>query len=57
MPTEYRFDELDLREEPARAERSFDAEPTTTATGYTHICTATRACTHICCTQTTVTIP
>jgi hypothetical protein len=54
MPTEYRFDELDLREEPARASSSFDAIPTTTATGYSHTCTATGACTHICCTQTTI---
>ncbi len=57
MPTEYRFDDLDLREEPARAGRSFEAEPTTTASGYSHYCTATRACTHICCTQTTTITP
>jgi hypothetical protein len=54
MPTEFRFDELDLREEPAHANASFDAIPTTTATGYSHTCTATGGCTHICCTQTTV---
>jgi hypothetical protein len=57
MPTEYRFEDLDLREEPLRSDRSFDAIPTTTATGYSHNCTATRQCTQICCTQTTVTVP
>ena len=42
-----RFDELDLREEPARAKGSNDElDGATTQTG---TCTATKYCTHICC--------
>lgn len=51
MPTESRFDDLDLREEPMRGTSALAEEPTPTATGYSHTCTKTNACTHICCTQ------
>ncbi|MBV8749847.1 MAG: hypothetical protein JO103_09045 [Candidatus Eremiobacteraeota bacterium] len=51
MPTEFRFDDLDLREEPARAETGGDELPTTTVTTiFTHVCTASKLCTRICCT-------
>jgi hypothetical protein len=48
MPTEFRFDDLDLREEPARA----DAErgPLFGSSGLTEACTATTRCTRVCCT-------
>jgi hypothetical protein len=38
MPTEFRFDELDLREEPAHAERG-DADIPTTYTDLSRCCT------------------
>ena len=47
MPTEFRFDELDLREEPARAGVS---DSTLYPTTYTWDCTNTARCTHLCCT-------
>ena len=48
MPTEFRFDDLDLREEPSRA----DAErgPVPGSSGFTEACTATARCTRVCCT-------
>ncbi|HTD36510.1 MAG TPA: hypothetical protein VK669_03260 [Candidatus Limnocylindrales bacterium] len=49
MPIEMRFDDLDLREEPARGEgdRSplFGSSNTASET-----CTATKLCTRTCCT-------
>jgi hypothetical protein len=47
MPTESRFDDLDLREEPAR---DSDRAPLFGSSGYTELCTATARCTRICCT-------
>ena len=47
MPTEFRFDELDLREEPAR---DSGRTPLFGSSGATATCTATKNCTHICCT-------
>ena len=46
MPTEFRFDDLDLREEPARG----DSHDVLACTGYTNTCTATARCTKLCCT-------
>jgi hypothetical protein len=48
MLHELRFDELDLREEPARGSASDHAAmyPTT----YTWECTNSAKCTHLCCT-------
>ncbi|MBV8749850.1 MAG: hypothetical protein JO103_09060 [Candidatus Eremiobacteraeota bacterium] len=50
MKTDYHFDELDLREEPPSRAVGATDEPTPTATYYTWACTATKACSHICCT-------
>ena len=50
MKTDYHFDELDLREEPPSRAVGATDEPTPTATTYTWACTASKACTHICCT-------
>ena len=47
MPSELRFDDLDLREEPAR-DRGLT--PLLGSSGNTATCTATKFCTHICCT-------
>ena len=48
MPTEYRFDDLDLREEPAKG----DAEPGAHfgSSGNTGTCTVTVGCSRGCCT-------
>lgn len=48
MPTEYRFDDLDLREEPSRG----DGEQTDTATAQTDACTGSVYCTKNCCSLT-----
>ena len=48
MPTEFRFDDLDLREEPARGDS--DRVPVLGSTNATVTCTATARCTRICCT-------
>ncbi|HYW53454.1 MAG TPA: hypothetical protein VE826_05765 [Dongiaceae bacterium] len=47
MPTESRFDDLDLREEPAR---DSDRTPQLGSSGYTDLCTATARCSRPCCT-------
>jgi hypothetical protein len=52
MPTEFRFDDLDLREEPLRSGCSRDAAPTP-ITAQSLRCTKTGECTHTCCTHTT----
>ena len=52
MPTEFRFDDLDLREEPLRAGCAHDAAPTPITAQSLH-CTKTVNCTHGCCTHTT----
>ena len=52
MPTEFRFDDLDLREEPLRAGCARDAAPTPITAQSLH-CTKTADCTHGCCTHTT----
>ncbi len=44
MPTEYRFDDLDLREEPCRGDAA-DASNTMA----TNDCTASNDCTPHCC--------
>ena len=49
MPTESRFDDLDLREEPARAERN---APLLGWSYQTHGCNATKACSNTCCPPT-----
>jgi hypothetical protein len=47
MPPYFHFDDLDLREEPARgAVRT----PLLGSSGFTDTCTATARCTKICCT-------
>jgi hypothetical protein len=46
MPTESRFDDLDLREEPARDAR---LQPVFGFSFQTHGCNGTRACTNTCC--------
>jgi hypothetical protein len=48
MPIETRFDDLDLREEPARGES--DRTPLFGSSGITDTCTATLRCTKTCCT-------
>ncbi|HEV3086546.1 MAG TPA: hypothetical protein VGX96_04900 [Candidatus Elarobacter sp.] len=48
MPTESRFDDLDLREEPARGDS--ERLPLLGSSGITEICTATVHCTRVCCT-------
>jgi hypothetical protein len=48
LPTESRFDDLDLREEPARG--ASEREPLLGSSYVTEICTATVRCTRICCT-------
>ncbi|MBV8371361.1 MAG: hypothetical protein JO036_20810 [Candidatus Eremiobacteraeota bacterium] len=48
MPTEARFDDLDLREEPARG--GSEREPLLSSSALTEICTATIRCTRVCCT-------
>ncbi len=47
MPTESRFDDLDLREEPAR---DADRMPQFGSSGYTDLCTGTVQCSKPCCT-------
>jgi len=47
MPTESRFDDLDLREEPAR---DSDRLPSFGSSGFSEICTNTLRCTRVCCT-------
>jgi hypothetical protein len=47
MPPQLRFDDLDLREEPAR---DADRAPLFGSSGYTDTCTATARCTKPCCT-------
>jgi hypothetical protein len=47
MPTESRFDDLDLREEPAR---DSDRAPQLGSSGLTEICTGTLRCSRPCCT-------
>jgi hypothetical protein len=46
MPAEYRFDDLDLREEPAYDARNV---PVPGFSFQTHGCNNTRACTNTCC--------
>jgi hypothetical protein len=48
MPTETRFDDLDLREEPARDEAG--RGPLFGSSGFTDLCTATARCSRGCCT-------
>jgi len=48
MPSEFRFDDLDLREEPAKG----DVGDSSFLSGLTHACTKTAACTNYCCTET-----
>jgi hypothetical protein len=48
MPTEARFDDLDLREEPARGDS--ERGPLLGSSYITEICTATVRCTRVCCT-------
>ncbi len=48
MPTEFRFDDLDLREEPARI--TSEREPLLSSSALTEACTATLRCTRACCT-------
>ncbi|HYW52345.1 MAG TPA: hypothetical protein VE826_00175 [Dongiaceae bacterium] len=48
MPIETRFDDLDLREEPARA--GADRGPLLGSSGATDLCTATVGCSKNCCT-------
>jgi hypothetical protein len=47
MPTESRFDDLDLREEPAR---DSDRAPQFGSSGFTELCTGTVRCSRPCCT-------
>ena len=47
MPPELRFEDLDLREEPAR---DTGRAPLFGSSGYTELCTATVRCTRACCT-------
>jgi hypothetical protein len=47
MPTESRFDDLDLREEPPR---DSDRTPQFGSSGYTDLCTGTARCSRPCCT-------
>jgi len=47
VPIETRFDDLDLREEPARG--GPDRTPQFGSSGFTELCT-THLCTHVCCT-------
>ncbi len=47
MPTEFRFDDLDLREEPARGESHVD--DTGRRDRPDRHLTATQRCTRICC--------
>ena len=49
MPAEYRFDDLDLREEPARSAR---LQPSFGFSLQTHGCTNSNACSHTCCPPT-----
>ena len=48
MPTESRFDDLDLREEPARGDADIASQ--FGSSGNTGFCTATVHCTNVCCT-------
>ncbi len=48
MPTEFRFDDLDLREEPARGDAA--RGPLFGSSFNTDVCTATVRCSHVCCT-------
>lgn len=48
MPTEFRFDDLDLREEPARGQA--DRTPQFGSSFNTDVCTATVGCSRGCCT-------
>ncbi len=48
MTTEFRFDDLDLREEPARG----DSEQADPASAQTNACTGSNYCTKGCCTLT-----
>jgi len=48
MTTESRFDDLDLREEPARTEA--ERGPLFGSSGFTDACTATVRCSRGCCT-------
>ncbi len=51
MPTEYRFDELDLREEPARGDAALGSANTTASAGCASDVTF---CTHACCSANTL---
>jgi hypothetical protein len=46
MPTEFRFDDLDLREEAASEKADDELDGATDQTG---TCTATQRCTRPCC--------
>jgi len=48
MPTESRFDDLDLREEPARD--GADHMPQLGSSGFTVTCTVSVGCSRGCCT-------
>ena len=50
MLTELRFDDLDLREEPARDQIDPIAVQVPTNPAHTVLCTTTLLCTHLCCT-------
>jgi hypothetical protein len=52
MPTQYRFDDLDLREEPLPARTRGDADAGTLGgnTCESYHCTVTQGCTETCCT-------
>ncbi len=44
MPTEYRFDDLDLREEPLVAKADDAADEPTTTVQYTHVSCEYKSC-------------
>jgi hypothetical protein len=48
MPIETRFDDLDLREEPARVVSQ--REPLLGSSNVTEFCNTTAGCTKVCCT-------
>jgi hypothetical protein len=52
MPTEFRFDDLDLREEPMRFARAESDIVTSNCTQESQRCLTTTNCTASCCTNT-----
>lgn len=49
MPTEHRFDDLDLREEPSRGHSSVYAPASDRNTCWSAGCNHTNTCTDACC--------